>query len=187
MTKVFLGGSRRVSRLNKDVERRLDNIIDKGFAVVVGDANGADKAMQEYLCSRHYQDVMVFCMEGFCRNNLGNWLTQNVKAPDSTRRDFAYYSTKDRAMANEADYGFMLWDGRSRGTLSNMVDLVRQGKTVLVYVAPTKSFSTLQRFDHLSDLVRRFDPSALGQIEAAAQAPMIGGSSHHKDEFAPLF
>src|SRR3990170_3898864 len=64
MTKVFIGGSRRLSRLNKDVKRRLDNIIERGFTVVVGDANGADKAVQQYLASRRYQKVIVFCMAG---------------------------------------------------------------------------------------------------------------------------
>jgi predicted Rossmann fold nucleotide-binding protein DprA/Smf involved in DNA uptake len=71
MTKVFIGGSRRLSKLNKDVKRRLDNIIEKGFTVVVGDANGVDKAVQQYLASKHHENVVVFCMAGQCRNNLG--------------------------------------------------------------------------------------------------------------------
>ena len=70
-TKVFIAGSRRLSRLSNDVKRRIDNIIDKGLTVMVGDANGADKAVQRYLRSRHYSNVLVFCMQGGCRNNLG--------------------------------------------------------------------------------------------------------------------
>ena len=73
MTKVFIGGSRRVSRLNADVRRRIDRIIEQGFPVFVGDANGADKAVQKYLQSRGYEAVEVFCSGGQCRNNLGNW------------------------------------------------------------------------------------------------------------------
>jgi hypothetical protein len=51
MTKVFIGGSRRLSQLNKDLKGRLDNIVERGFTVIVGDANGADKAVQRYLAS----------------------------------------------------------------------------------------------------------------------------------------
>ena len=47
MTKVFIGGSRRVTRLNADVQRRIDKIIEQGFPILVGDANGADKAIQD--------------------------------------------------------------------------------------------------------------------------------------------
>lgn len=48
MTKVFIAGSRQLSRLNAEVKRRIDTMIEKGFTVLVGDANGADKAVQRY-------------------------------------------------------------------------------------------------------------------------------------------
>src|SRR3989304_5887876 len=126
MTKVFIGGSRRVSTLNKHDEQRVDNIIEKGFTVVVGDANGVHTAVQQYLASKHHEKVVVFCMAGQCRNNLGKWPTRNITAAPSAC-GFAYFSTKDRVMVEEADYGLMLWDGKSRGALTNIVDLVRQG------------------------------------------------------------
>src|SRR5271157_1444162 len=106
-TKVFVAGSRRLSRLNTDVKSRLDNIMEKGFTVVVGDANGADKAVQQYLAGRGYQQVVVFCMSGKCRNNVGHWPTREIGATPGAR-GFAYFSTKDRAMGEEADYGLML-------------------------------------------------------------------------------
>ena len=80
--KVSIAGSRRLSRLGADVWRRIDNIIDRGFAVLVGDANGVDKAVQQYLVNRRYANVMVFCMEGGCRNNVGDWETRIVASPD---------------------------------------------------------------------------------------------------------
>ncbi len=169
-TKVFIGGSRGLSRLNQDVKRRIDKIIDKGFMVIIGDANGVDKAVQRYLSSRHYSNVVVFCIEGSCRNNIGDWPTRTVAASDPRRRDFAYYSTKDRAMVEEADYGLMLWDGRSRGTLTNIVHLVRQGKPVVVYIAPGRSFYTLRQSGQLAEMLRPFDPAALERIYRQLQA-----------------
>ena len=46
MTKVFIGGSRAITRLHPEVAKRLRNIIDGKLMVLVGDANGADKAVQ---------------------------------------------------------------------------------------------------------------------------------------------
>ena len=63
-TKIFVGGSRRLSRLSKDVMRRLDRAMDKGLTILVGDANGADKALQRYLASNRYNKVIVYCMVG---------------------------------------------------------------------------------------------------------------------------
>lgn len=186
-TKVFIAGSRRLSRLNQDVRRRIDNIVDKSFTVIVGDANGVDKAVQRYLSSRHYSNVLVFCMEGGCRNNIGDWPIRPITAADPGRRDFAYYSTKDRAMVEEADYGLMLWDGRSRGTLTSIIHLVRQGKPVVVYIAPDKSFYTLRRSDHLTEMLGRFDPAALHRIDRELQAVATGSGSSRKVDTAPLF
>jgi len=182
--KVFIAGSRRLSRLNNDVKRRIDNIVDKGFTVIVGDANGVDKAVQQYLSTRNYSNVLVFCMEGGCRNNVGKWPTRDITAAPGAR-GFAYFSTKDRVMVEEADYGLMLWDGKSRGTLTNVVDLVRQGRPVVVYVAPAKAFATLHEPEQLADFVRRFDPAILQRIERDLHA--VTTDHHHRKADLPLF
>ena len=143
MTKVFIGGSRRVSRLNADVRRRIDRILEQGFPVLVGDANGADKAVQKYLQGRGYDAVEVFCSGGECRNNLGKWPIRAV-ATRQARRDFDYYAAKDEQMAQEASVGLMIWDGKSAGTLANAARLVRQDKKVVVYATPAKRFLTLK-------------------------------------------
>jgi len=90
--RVFIAGSRRLSRLNPSVRRRIDKIADKGLTVIVGDANGVDKSVQRYLNSRHYENVIVFCMENGCRNNIGDWPTRVIRASNPGRRDFSYYS-----------------------------------------------------------------------------------------------
>jgi hypothetical protein len=186
-SKVFVAGSRSLSRLNKDVKSRIDNIVDKGFTIMVGDANGVDKAVQRYLSGKHFVNVVVFCMEGGCRNNVGDWPTRRISAADPSRRDFAYYSTKDRAMVDEADYGLMLWDGKSRGTLRSIVDLVRHKKPVVVYIASTKSFCTLRQSDDLADVLSQADPTALRGIDHELRPSVAPAISSRKGEVVPLF
>jgi hypothetical protein len=185
--KVFVGGSRRLPRLNRDVKRRIDNIIKKGLAVIIGDANGADKAVQRYLHSKHYNNVLIFCMADNCRNNIGDWPTRKITGAGPGSRDFVYYSIKDRAMAEEADYGLMLWDGRSRGTLTSIVHLVRQGKPVVVYIAPRRSFYTLRQPDHLAEILGHFDPDTLHRIDRELQDTSMKSVSNRKGNAAPLF
>lgn len=184
--KVFIAGSRRLARLNSEVKERLGNIVDRGLMVIVGDANGADKAVQNYLHSRHYSNARVFYMEGGCRNNIGGWPTQKIAAADPSRHDFAYYSTKDREMAREADYGLMLWDGQSRGTLRNIVDLGRQGKSAVVYVAPAKSFWALRQSNDLAEMLSQVDPAALDRIDPELKSLAVTSGSTHKNGL-PLF
>jgi hypothetical protein len=188
--KVFIAGSRSLSRLSKEVTRRIDNVLAKGLAVVVGDANGMDKAVQKYLKKQHYERVIVYCMENVCRNNEGNWETREVQAAETKRRDFAFFSSKDRAMAEAADYGLMLWDGESRGTLTNIIDLVRRGKPVVVYLAPEKIFVTLKEPEDLTNLRGKLDSAAILRVHQelqVQQTQLAGRASVQRRETSLLF
>jgi len=164
MTKIFIAGSRQLSRLNADVKRRIDAIINKGFTVLVGDANGADKAVQRYLAEKHYRDVIVHCIAGNCRNNVGSWPAREVPPPPGSR-GFVYYSAKDNVMVDAADYGLMLWDGESKGTLNSVVNMVRQGKPVVVYFAPKKAFQNLRSTNDLNGLLANCDAVSARRLE----------------------
>jgi hypothetical protein len=175
MSKVFIGGSRRISRLNADLVRRLEQVIENRLTVLVGDANGADKAVQEFLKERQYRDVSVFCTGGHCRNNLAAWPVTAIAAPHRTR-DFDYFSAKDAAMAKEADYGLMLWDGRSAGTIVNVARLVRSGKQVVLYLAPARRFVTLRSKDDLGGVLAASPPEIRRRVEGYVSAHFPDGS-----------
>jgi hypothetical protein len=139
MTRVFIGGSRRVSRLNDSVRERLDRIIKGGFPIVIGDANGADKAVQRYLFENGYSNVEVFCSDDTCRNNIGKWTIREI-ATASRKGTPQFYSAKDRAMAQEATIGLMVWDGTSIGTVMNVFRLINLGKKAVLYSLPERRF-----------------------------------------------
>ena len=149
MRHVFAGGSRRVTRLNPAVRERLSQMINKQLSILVGDANGADKAIQSYLAEGRYPDVVVFCTAGECRNNLGSWPVRAIEPPHAAR-DFAFYTAKDAAMVEEAEVGFLLWDGESAGTIVNAARMVAAAKPVVLYVSPQRAFLTLKTRQDLS-------------------------------------
>jgi len=164
MTKVFIAGSRRLSRLSADVKRRIDAMMEKGFTILVGDANGADKAVQRYLAEKSYRNVIVHCMTGNCRNNVANWPTREV-APPPGARGFAYYAAKDQAMVDTAEYGLMIWDGESKGTLNSVINMIRDSKPVVVYLAPRKTFQSLRSIGDLAGLLSKCDRVSVQRFE----------------------
>jgi len=171
MPSVFVAGSRALSKLNAQIKERLDNIVKQNFAVLVGDANGIDKAVQRYLAERGYQNVVVYCME-VCRNNVGNWPARGHMAESGLRHDRQYYTIKDLAMAKDASCGFMIWDGKSKGTLTNVINLVNADKKVLLYSAPKKHFFTLRTPGDLNSAL-----SASGIRDVAAFLASLGTKS----------
>lgn len=164
MKKVFLSGSRRLSRLPSEVRQRLDEMIRRELTILVGDANGADKAVQTFFDERRYPNVLVFCTAGDCRNNVGNWPVRVVEAPHRTR-DFAFFTAKDAAMADEADVGLALWDGQSTGTIVNVARLVARSKPAVVYVAAANTFFTLKTPDDLAGFLSSADTDVRERVE----------------------
>jgi hypothetical protein len=163
MTTVFLSGSRKISRFGAEVRRRMDNMVENRLTIVAGDANGADKAMQSYLAELGYDDVTVYFVGDAPRNNVGHWPTRNVVVEEGlSGRDF--YAQKDREMAKIADFGFVLWDGKSSGSVQNMLSLVTENKTVVVYFAPEKQFYNFKTQNELVELLVRCDDVTLDDI-----------------------
>jgi hypothetical protein len=176
MIKVFIGGSRQVSRLNAQLRGRIDNIISKGFSILIGDANGADKAVQAYLRSVQYENVEVFCTEGVCRNNVGGWRVRSVPA-DTRERNAQFYSAKDRVMAHEADVGLMLWDGNSIGTLLNAMRLIDMDKRVVIYVVPDGNFKEFRNKDEWQRFFAGCDAEVRRKAEQRAASEMRSASA----------
>lgn len=164
MTKVFIGGSRRVSRLSDPILMRLDRIIEKGFPVIIGDANGADKAVQQYLNSKSYPNVEVFCSGHVCRNNVGNWKQRKILS-NAHNKTYDFYAAKDRTMADDATIGFMVWDGKSKGTLLNVFRLLKQQKNAVVYNISEKRFHELKDLAHWEELLSHCDRELRNKIE----------------------
>ena len=136
MATVFISGSISIKRLPTPVQQRLYKVVENGHRVVVGDANGADVAVQRELVGLGAKKVTVY-HSGRCRNNQGNWKTVSVPASGTGR---AYHRAKDRAMQKVADYGFAIWDGESVGTHGNISVLLSLSKRCLVWNHQIKGF-----------------------------------------------
>lgn len=56
-------------------------------------------------------------------------------------------------MAKDSDYGLMIWNGKSRGTFNNIINLVLFNRTVLLYFIPNKQFYTIKSMNDVKRLV----------------------------------
>ena len=156
--KIFIAGARSVEKLDPVVLQRMMSIYQKGYDVLVGDCYGVDTSVQKFYSDLRYNNVVIYASNGKARNNIGNWNIHSVSVP-SYMRGFDFYKQKDIAMAKEADYGFMIWDGESRGTLNNIINLVSQNKRVLVYYTPEKRMIVINNSDDLDALIQQCRPT----------------------------
>ena len=129
--KIFIAGSISIKELSDEVKTRLDNIINKKFEILVGDASGIDSKVQEYLITKNYKDVTIYTSMKRARNNKGKWKVNSVDPKGKTGRE--KHTVKDEKMSEDADFGLMIWDGKSQGTLNNVINLINKNKKVSLY------------------------------------------------------
>lgn len=164
MTTVFIAGSISIKRLDPAFVAKLDRIIAEGFHVVVGDADGADTSIQQALLDRKADNVTVYCSGDKPRNNVGNWPVETVhtKAEPGTR---SFFTAKDLEMARRADYGLMMWDAKSTGTLTNVFELAERDRQTRVFVNKAKKFLTVRSAGDVTELLSLMSEGARKKAE----------------------
>ena len=142
---VFVSGSLSVTELSDFAKAHVRSIASNRMNVLIGDAYGADKAVQQELYKKYdYPFVTVYASNGKVRNNAG-YKVKTVDVPFGIYgREF--YTYKDIAMSNDCDFGFMLWDGKSKGTLNNIERLLSMNKLSIICLSNIhKSFKIENR------------------------------------------
>lgn len=182
MTTVFIAGSINIKNLDRKFKDRIDKVVDQKLDIVVGDADGADTSIQNHLLSIGAGQVTVYCSGATARNNVGDWPQTNVEPP-FTPGTRAFFTAKDIEMAKVADYGLMVWDAKSTGTLSNVIELLNRKKKSVVFVNKEKIFKTVGDIAQLIELVECMSEHAKlkadekirlsEKIDALRQTPMF--------------
>lgn len=149
--KVVLGGSRQLSFLPEEVMDNLNSWMRDGVEFLVGEAKGTDAKFQEFFKFSKYDKVKIYYSGDYVRHNFGNWETEKIDSGLKSK-SHAMHAAKDRTMTLLADTGLMIWDTLSAGTLSNLIDLLNQGKHCQMYVAGEDS--NLYYLNSASDLDR---------------------------------
>jgi hypothetical protein len=103
--------------------------------------------------------VIVYCTGNYPRNNIGKWEINTVHTEHALNTR-AYFTAKDIEMAKKCDYGLMVWDSKSTGTLSNVYELLLKKKTSVVFINKTKKFITVSNPKGFEQLVSNMSESA---------------------------
>lgn len=184
MTTVFIAGSITIKKLDLRAKERIDKVIESDFDVVVGDADGADSAIQSHFLNAGFNKVTVYCTGETPRNNIGNWPIHVVTTTHKpgTR---AFFTAKDLSMAKCADFGLMIWDTKSTGTLSNIIELLTRGKKSVIYINKDKIFKNVGTVHELEAIVCCMSDHA--RHKADEKMRLSERLSELKHEQSPLF
>ena len=121
--------------LPKEIQKELDDSISRNEKIVVGDAPGIDRQVQDYLNNKHYSNVEVYGPGKEVRYSANaKWKTNAIDDPDHEPYSKEWLAKKDEFMTNAADRGLaVILDEGAAATRNNVRRLVDQNKEVKVY------------------------------------------------------
>jgi hypothetical protein len=165
MTTVFISGSMSIKNIDVNIKSRINNVLTSNFEIILGDADGADSSVQKFLFEQKATSITIYCSGPRPRNNIGGWSVRRVdtKYEPGTR---AFFTAKDCQMANDADYGLMIWDTKSTGTLSNVIELLTQRKKSVVYINKLNEFLNIVKIEDLEKLIGYMSHTAFIKADA---------------------
>ena len=184
MTTIFVAGSITIKELDPLIVERLKKIVDKNYCIVVGDANGVDVSVQQALQQLQCKTVTICSSSPKPRNNVGKWPVNVVKT-HSRRGTREFYTAKDIQMAEMADYGLMVWDAKSTGTLSNVIELLMRKKKSVVFINQKREFFIVKSTDDLEALVNCM--SAADYSRAEEKIKLNQKIAQLKNQQMPMF
>jgi len=106
-----------------EVKERIDQALERGMQVIVGEAAGACRLFQDYLKTKGYRNVVVGHAIRL-RYNAGNWKTVQY-GKDLKERE--------RKMIEDCDSAVIIWMNNSGVIAENLELLKRLGKPTYIY------------------------------------------------------
>lgn len=161
MSKIFISGSISIKELDEKVKKVIDKIIQKKYEILVGDAEGIDKLIQNYLAECGYENVVIYYIGEKPRNcQFKNFKTKKVNFDDSLKSEREKQYFKDKKMLEECDKCFCIWNGRSKGTYENIrraLENRQKSREIVIYHKQTKEFIKAEKLQEYSELKNRID------------------------------
>ena len=159
---VFISGSSKTQdkqsgyyrkQLPKDIRNEIDGYIKRGDKILVGDAPGVDRQVQNYLKKKGYSNVVVYGPGSIRYSANKKWKTKAIDSSEFKPMSPEFLRKKDIAMTNDSTKGLavVLENGGAKATRNNVDRLVQQGKDVKVFELSTKGDRYIQ------DIIKKLD------------------------------
>ncbi|MCD6492753.1 MAG: hypothetical protein J7K36_02985 [Archaeoglobaceae archaeon] len=146
--KVFISGSISIKKLPKEVLKSIDKIISQEFEILIGDANGVDKLVQYYCLEKQYFNVTVYSIFDKPRNKASEKFGfKKILVDPTIKKEVEKQKQKDEAMTKDCNYCLIIWDGKSKGSYSNILRAIELKKKTKVFLTPKNKFLELKKIN----------------------------------------
>ena len=172
---VFAFGCENVNELAPAVKRKLDEFMKERSTVYVGNREGTEELVQDYLRKKEYEDVTIVTTpdDDFKAKMKGRYLFPSEDDPEwlnicigKRSKDKKMYRKKmlnglfdDRKnyeyMIEECvcGYGLTVWDGKSSDVFLNILDMIFLSGNVWVLMTGENGLKEIRTFEDVQKLL----------------------------------
>lgn len=138
-------------KLPKPVRTEIKKSMKNKDRIIVGDAPGIDRQVQDFLNKYGYMDVEIFGPGKEVRYQANkNWKSNPIDAPEFEEGSKEWLAKKDKVMTDEATKALAVTiTGGSSATRKNIDRLIEQNKDVKVY--ELNGFSPNGKHDYIQN------------------------------------
>lgn len=148
MSKVFISGSISTKTLPNGVLESLKKIQNNNMTILVGDADGIDKVIQNHFKKNNYDNIHVYSIYSSPRNlSSKTFQTKFVNVAPEITKERERQTYKDEAMSVDSNYSLVVWDGKSKGSHKNIIRALSLDKKVKVYLSNEDRFIEPKRIN----------------------------------------
>lgn len=123
-------------KLPKEIQNELNYRMKSGEKIIVGDAPGIDRQVQDYLNKKRYKNVEIYGA-GDSPRYVANvkWKNKGINSKKYKQGSSEWLAEKDIFMNNLADEGIavVIENGGSGATRKNIERFIEQYKDVKIY------------------------------------------------------
>lgn len=142
--RVFISGSSKTQfkdnpyyrkKLPRTVRAEIKKSMKNKDTIMVGDAPGIDRQVQDYLNKKKYKNVEVYSPGKESRYLANkNWKNEKIDDPDHEPMSSEWLAKKDKVMSDRATKGIaVILDEGSQATRNNINRLIEANKDVKIY------------------------------------------------------
>ena len=139
--KVFISGSISIKKLPVEVISSVKKIIEQKIQILVGDADGIDTLIQDFCLTENYTNLTVYSISAIPRYKASDKFNFEHIFPDKEiKKERARQQEKDKAMTNDSEFSFVIWDCKSKGSYANLIRALDKNKKIKIYNNTDKVF-----------------------------------------------
>lgn len=140
---VFVSGSSKTQfedsryyrkSLPRPITDKLEEFINNKSRIVVGDAPGIDRQVQDFLKKKNYSNVVIYGPDSIRYLASSKWKTKPIDSSEFEKGSPSWLAKKDIAMERASTKGLaVILDEGSQATRNNIKRLIDDNKSVDIF------------------------------------------------------